>query len=63
MIGAIPGAYEEAFGFASSMFEDNDSNGEAPDPGEGCVAIGLTWEEKIKIRAPWALSLVVKTFG
>jgi hypothetical protein len=63
LVGAIPGAYEQAFRFAPSMFEDNDSDGEAPDPGEGCVAIGLTREEKIRIRAPWALSLIVKTFG
>ena len=63
MVGAIPGAYEQAFGFDSSMQEDVESDEEVENPGAGCVAIGLNREEKLRIRAPWALSLIVKTFG
>ncbi len=59
LVKAIPIAYEQAFSFASSMQEDEDSDGKEPELGEGCVAIGLTREEKMRIRAPWALSLIV----
>jgi hypothetical protein len=63
LVGAIPGAYEQAFGFDSPMQEDVESDEEVETPGAGCVAIGLTREEKLRIRAPWASSLIVKTFG
>jgi hypothetical protein len=63
LVGAIPGAYEQAFGFVSSMQADEDSDDEAMEPGEGCVLVGLSREEKLRIHAPWAQSLIVKTFG
>ena len=63
LVGAILGAYGQAFGFASSMQEDEDLDGEEVEPGEGCVSIGLSKEEKRGIQAPWAQSLIVKTFG
>ena len=63
LVGAIPGAYEQAFGFASSVHGDGEMDEDAADLREGCVAIGLSREEKQRIRAPWALSIIVKTFG
>ncbi|GMY07011.1 hypothetical protein FCV25MIE_02250 [Fagus crenata] len=63
LVGAIPGAYEQAFGFVSSMQAEEDSDDEVIEPGEGCVSVGLSREEKLRIRAPWAQSLIVKTFS
>jgi hypothetical protein len=62
LVGAILGAYEQAFGFASSMQEDEDLDEEEVEPGDGCVSIGLSKEEKCGIQAPWAQSLILKTF-
>ncbi len=62
LVGAIPGGYEHSFGFATSMQEDVESDNEECEPSERCVAIGLSREEKLRIRAPWAFSLIVKTF-
>jgi hypothetical protein len=63
LVGAIPGAYEQAFGFALSVHGDGEMDEDATELREGCVAIGLSREEKQRIRAPWALSIIVKTFG
>ncbi len=63
LVGTIPGAYEQAFGFVSSMQDDEDSDDEEIEPDEGCVVVGLSQEEKLRICAPWAQSLIVKTFG
>ncbi len=49
LVGAIPGAYEQAFGFDSSMQEEVESDEDVETPGVGCVAIGLTRKEKLRI--------------
>nr|POE68955.1 hypothetical protein CFP56_69614 [Quercus suber] len=63
LVGDIPGAYEQAFGFEASMEDEADSDCEESSLCEGMVAVSLSKEEKVKIREPWGNAIIVKTFG
>ena len=63
LVGSIPGAYEQAFGFASGMDEEVYSNDEDDELCEGMVSLKLSKEEKSRIRAPWGNAIFVKVFG
>ena len=63
LVGAIPGAFAEAFGFDCSMQEDLESDNEEENEQDGNIRIGFPKEEKIRMRAPWQKALIIKTFG
>lgn len=63
LVGDIPGAYKQAFGFDACMEEEADSDGEESCLCEGMVALSLSKEEKARIREPWGKAIIVKTFG
>ena len=52
LLGSIPGAYEQAFGLDSAMHEDYASNVEETSLEEGVAAIGVSKEDKARMRAP-----------
>ena len=63
LLGELPGAYEQAF-FGSVMEDDFASSDEEDEPPEdGEVVISIPRETKIRIRAPWSTSFIVKVFG
>ena len=62
-MGAIPGAFAQAFGLESSMQEDLESDIEEENDQDGSLRIGFTKEEKVQMRAPWQKALIIKTFG
>lgn len=63
LIGALPGALEQAFGFSSYMQEDSDSDTDDGENQGEDDRITLYMEEKARIRAPWHQTLIVNTFG
>ena len=63
LVGAIPGAFEQAFGFDCSMQEDVESDNEEVSDQDGDIRIGFSKEEKMRMRAPWQKALIIKTFG
>ena len=63
LVGAIPGAFAQVFGFDSSMQEDLESDNEEVNDQDGSIRIGFTKEEKARMRAPWQKVLIIKTFG
>nr|POF23677.1 uncharacterized protein CFP56_77213 [Quercus suber] len=73
LVGAIPGAFAQAFGFDTSMQEDVESDIEEENEQDDGIRIGLTKEDKIRIgftkedkirmRTPWQKALIIKTFG
>ena len=63
LVGAIPGAFEQAFGFGDTMHEDLESDTEDDNPGEGSTRILFLKEEKSRMRAPWQSVLIIKPFG
>ena len=63
LLGSIPGAYEQAFGLDSTMHEDYESDAEETSLEEGVAAIGVSKEDKARMRTPLNLTLIVKTFG
>ncbi|KAL0010528.1 hypothetical protein SO802_005636 [Lithocarpus litseifolius] len=63
LLGSIPGAYEQAFGLDSAMHEDYAFDVEETSLEEGVAAVGVSKEDKVRIRALWNLTLIVKTFG
>ena len=63
LVGAIPGAFAQAFGFDSSMQEDLESDNEEVNDQDGSIRIGFTKEEKARMRVPWQKALFIKTFG
>nr|POF19021.1 hypothetical protein CFP56_26451 [Quercus suber] len=65
LVGAIPGAFAQAFGFDVSMQEDveSDCEEENEQDGSSSIRIGFTKEEKIHMRSPWQKALIIKTFG
>uniref|UniRef100_A0A2N9HPR9 CCHC-type domain-containing protein n=1 Tax=Fagus sylvatica TaxID=28930 RepID=A0A2N9HPR9_FAGSY len=63
LLGELSGAYEQAF-FGSAMEDDLVSSDEEEDPPEdGEVVISIPRETKLRIRAPWSTSFIVKVFG
>ena len=63
LVGAIPGAFAQAFGFKCSMQEDVESNNEEDSDQDGNIRVGFSKEEKMRMRAPWQKALIIKTFG
>nr|POE91943.1 hypothetical protein CFP56_54296 [Quercus suber] len=63
LVGDIPGAYEQAFGFDAFMEDEADSDCEETSLCEGMVAVSLSKEEKVRIRGPWGNAIIVKAFG
>ena len=63
LVGDIPRAYEQAFGFYAFMEDEADSDCEESSLCEGMVAVSLSKEEKVRIRKPWGNAIIVKTFG
>ena len=53
LLGAMPGAFAQAFGLESAMQEDLESNIEEENDQDGSLRIGFTREEKVQMRAPW----------
>lgn len=54
LVGDIPGAYEQAFGFYANMDEEAESDAEEDNLYEGMVAISLYKEEKLELKRPGA---------
>ncbi|XP_023873452.1 uncharacterized protein LOC111986046 [Quercus suber] len=63
LLGTIPGAFEQAFGFESVMQEDVQSNTEEENLHEGCTKVCFSKEEKARMRALWQHALLIKPFG
>ena len=63
LVGAIPGAFAQAFGFDCSMQEDVESDNEEDCDQDGNIRVGFSKEEKMHMRAPWQKALIIKTFG
>lgn len=63
LIGEIPGAYEQAFGFKSIMDEGVESDDETTDLNAGIAAVNLFSERKSKMRNQWTKALIVKVIG
>lgn len=63
LVGAILGAFKQAFGFDSSMQEDLDSNDDEEQICEGSTKVCFSEEDKVRMRAPWQKALIIKTFG
>lgn len=62
LTGVIPGAYEQAFQI--ERFAEDDSDDDIPpEEDDGAPRILLTRQEKLRIRAPWRSSLIVKLTG
>lgn len=63
LIGEIPGAYEQAFGFKSIMEEGVESDDETADLNAGIAAVNLSSERKSKMQSQWTKALIVKVIG
>lgn len=63
LVGAIPGAFVQAFGFDSSMQEDLEFDIEEEQIHDGGVNVYFYKEDKVRMRAPWQKALIIKTFG
>lgn len=63
LVGAIPGAFKQAFGFGSTMPEDLESKTKDDSLQEGSTRVLFSKEEKSRIRAPWQHALIIKPFG
>ena len=62
-MGAIPGAFEKAFGFASAMQEDVESDNEDEQTQDGSLGVCFSKDDKTRMRAPWYQALIIKPFG
>nr|POE90406.1 uncharacterized protein CFP56_59946 [Quercus suber] len=63
LVGEMPGAFAKAFDFSEMMDADAESDDEVSDLREGLAAVKLSRETKLRIRGPWAQTLIVKLFG
>lgn len=63
LVGAIPGAFEQAFGFESFMQEDIVSDDEEEQEQMGCTRVCFSKEEKTQMRDPWKKASIIKTSG
>ena len=63
LVGSIPGAYEQAFVFSTSMDEEDESDVDDDELCEGMAKLKVSREEKKRIRALWSQSIIVKAFG
>jgi len=62
LVGEIPGAYTQAFDFATHMDVESVSDEEIDEVRKGFVAIKLSKETKSRIRAPWSKAIIIKVF-
>ena len=63
LVGAIPGAFEQAFGFESLMQEDIELDTKDENTHEGSARVCFLKKEKTCVRAPWKHALIIKPFG
>nr|POE73169.1 hypothetical protein CFP56_58665 [Quercus suber] len=63
LLGDIPRAYAQAFGFGRVEEPEVESDTELDDLVEGMVDVKLSKETKSRIRAPWTKALIVKVYG
>ena len=63
LVGSIPGAFEKAFGFASAMQEDIESDNEEEHAQDGNIKVCFSRDDKTRMRAPWYQALIIKPFG
>ena len=63
LVGAIPGAFSQAFLFSDHMDAVSDSDDEITELREGMAAVKLSRMDKQRIRAPWSKALIVKVYG
>ena len=63
LVGVIPGAFAQAFGFDSSMQEDLEFDIKEEQIHDGDVSVYFSKEDKVRMRAPWQKALIIKTFG
>ncbi|KAK9991264.1 hypothetical protein SO802_026249 [Lithocarpus litseifolius] len=62
LVGAIPRAFAQAFGFDCLMQEDLVSENEEEHDQDCSIRVGFSKEEKVRMRAPWQKALIIKTF-
>ena len=63
MVGAIPRAFEQAFGLGRAGEKEAEADVEEDSLCDGFAAVALSKKDKERIRAPWTSSLIVKSFG
>nr|POF15826.1 hypothetical protein CFP56_35263 [Quercus suber] len=63
LVGAIPSAFKQAFGFENSMHENLESDTEDDSLQGGSIGVLFSKEEKSRMRAPWQHALIIKPFG
>lgn len=63
LVGAILGAFSQAFLFSNHMEAESDSDDEITELREGLAAVKLSRMDKQQIRAPWSNALIVKVYG
>lgn len=63
LVGAIPGAFAQAFRFGSLMQEDLESDNVEEYVHDDSVRVCFSKEDKVRMRAPWQKALIIKTFG
>ena len=63
LVGSIPGAFEKAFGFASAMQEDVESDNEDEHAQDGSLIVCFSRDDKTHMGAPWYQALIIKPFG
>ena len=61
--GDIPSVFEQVFGLRQHVEREVESDIEEEELHKGFVVVFLSKEIKARIRAPWASSLIVKSFG
>ena len=63
LVGEIPGAYAKAFDFTDFLDMEANSDEEMDELREGLVAVKLTRETKLRIRKPWANTMIISLYG
>lgn len=63
LVGAIPGAFSQAFLFSDHMDAESESDDEITELNEGMAAVKLSKIDKKRIRAPWSKAFIVKVYG
>jgi len=63
LVGSILSAYEQAFGFETSMEEEIESDEVEEVLCKGMTTLKLSKEEIRRIREPWGQAIIVNTFG
>nr|POE93730.1 uncharacterized protein CFP56_30503 [Quercus suber] len=63
LVGSILGAFEKAFGFASAMQEDIESDNEEEHAQNGSIRVCFSRDDKTHMRATSYQALIIKPFG